>query len=79
MREGRNEVAQLLRSKGGDLGYDEVTASGELCELAKRGSADFLKVLLDCGCDVNAAEYDGRRLESSTEHKAALRPLCELA
>ena len=60
VREGRKEVAAALREAGGELGYDEVAASGELCELAKRGSPDLLQVLLDCGCSVNAADYDAR-------------------
>ena len=63
MREGRKEVAQLLRGKGGELGYDEVAASGELCELAKRGSLDLLQVLLDCGCSVNAADCTSALVE----------------
>ena len=61
VRQGRLEVAAELRSKGGILGYDEVAASGELCELAKRGSLDLLQLLLQCGCEANAADYDGRR------------------
>ena len=27
------EVAKVLSGKGGELGYDEVAASGELCEV----------------------------------------------
>ena len=70
-------MAVLLRSRGGELGYDEVTASGELCELAKNGSLELLKVLLDCGCPINAADYDKRtclHLASSVGNI----PICEL-
>ena len=52
VREGRPEVSRWLREHGGELGYDEQAASSELCELAKRGSLDMLKILLDCGCSV---------------------------
>ena len=53
-------MALLLHKTGGELGYSEVEASGELCELAKQGSLDLLKVLVQCGCPVNAADYDQR-------------------
>ena len=69
-------MAKLLRGRGGELGYDEVAASAELCELAKRGSLDLLKVLLDCGCPVNAIDYDARtclHLAASTGNLA----ICE--
>ena len=50
----------MLNDGGGELGYDEVASAGELCELAKRGSLELLKILLECGCAVNSADYDGR-------------------
>jgi len=54
------EVARLLQAKGGVLGYDEVETAGELCELARQGSLDKLKVLLACGAGVNSYDYDKR-------------------
>ena len=56
VREGHREVARVLRAAGGELGFDEVAASGELCELAKRGSLDLLELMVSCGVDVNAAD-----------------------
>ena len=41
------EIARLLRKAGGTLGYDEVTASGELCESAKSGKLETLELLLE--------------------------------
>ena len=70
-------MAVLLRSRGGELGYDEVTASGELCELAKNGSLELLKVLLDCGCPINAADYDKRTCLHLACSVGNL-PICEL-
>ena len=60
VREGHMECARILNNAGGELGYDEVQASGELCELARQGSLDLLKVMLSCGVMVNAADYDKR-------------------
>jgi hypothetical protein len=58
VREGHSAVAKVLHAAGGQLGYDEVEASGALCELAKQGSKDLLEILLSCGAPVNAADYD---------------------
>ena len=60
MRESHGQVATLLRAAGGSVGYTEVQASGELCELAKGGDRAKLSTLLASGCDVNAADYDKR-------------------
>ena len=57
---GRSEVATFLCGKDAELGYSESEAAGEMCELAKQGSLDLLKVLLDCGSSINAADYDAR-------------------
>ena len=35
-------VADTIRGAGGELGFDEVTASGELCELARTGKMEAL-------------------------------------
>ena len=34
--------------------------SGELCELARRGDIEGLRVMLMAGCDPNACDYDKR-------------------
>ena len=60
VREGHSQIAELLRSRGGELMYDEVKASGELCELARAGDVKSVKMLLDGGCAVNSADYDKR-------------------
>ena len=57
---GHTALAKLLRGRGGELGYDEATASGELCEMARQGRVDMLRTLLICGASVNAADYDSR-------------------
>jgi hypothetical protein len=56
IREGHFHVAKRLREHGGELKYDEITASGELCELARHGLTERLTLLLDCGCDINAMD-----------------------
>jgi hypothetical protein len=56
VREGHSAVAKVLHAAGGELGYNEVEASGELCELAKLGSVDRMNSLLECGVSVNAAD-----------------------
>ena len=40
--------------------YDEVEASGELCQAAKDSNLSMLQLLLDCDCSANAADYDQR-------------------
>jgi ankyrin repeat protein len=50
-----------ILNAGGVLNYDESTAAGELCELVRSGDADRLQLLIECGCKVNAADYDDRR------------------
>ena len=50
----------MLHAHGSKLGYDEVEASGELCQAAKDSNLPLLQLLLDCACSVNAANYDQR-------------------
>ena len=49
VREGNLECAELLREAGAELGYDELTASGELCDSARKGKVEHVKMLLRCG------------------------------
>ena len=50
----------MLHAHGSKLGYDEVEASGELCQAAKDSNLSMLQLLLDCDCSANAADYDQR-------------------
>ena len=50
----------MLISSGGSLGYDTIRASSELCEYARQGDIDKIQMLLDGGCDGDAADYDER-------------------
>ena len=60
MRAGHQRVAKLLHAEGCVLGFSETEASGELCELARQGSLDILKLMLQCGANVDAVDYDSR-------------------
>ena len=60
VREGHRDIANKLIEMGAIIGMDESTASGELCELARGGDVDKVKLLLVGGCDANAADYDKR-------------------
>ena len=53
-------VALALHRLGGQMGFDEVAASGELCELAKSGHTEQLKLMLEVGVRATAADYDRR-------------------
>ena len=64
IREGHREVAQFLINSGGELSLDEENSAGTLCELAKSGDLDKLKLLLAAGCDANAADYDRRTIST---------------
>ena len=75
------QVALRLRKAGGSLGkVDENTAAGELCDLAHKGDLEGLKLLVTCGGDVNAGDYDRRRclhLSASEGHKLIVDYLVE--
>ena len=71
------DVARLLRKHGSELGYDEIAAAGELCELAKQGKLETVGLLLECGCNVNAADYDARTCLHLAASVGNL-PICQL-
>ena len=56
VREGHRSVALLLHKRGGELGFTEAQASGELCEFAKKGDMPSVELLLACGADPDAAD-----------------------
>ena len=60
VREGHAQLAKLLREREGILAYSEARASGEMCELAKLGKLESLRLLLDCGAPTMSADYDKR-------------------
>ena len=49
----------LVRHKA-ELHLAESEAAGMLCDFTQRGDIDKTVQLLDAGCSVNAADYDGR-------------------
>ena len=69
IREGHRELALMLIEAGGGLEYDEATAAGELCELARCGDVEKMRLILDGKSDPNAADYDKR----TCLHLAAFR------
>jgi len=60
VRHGHEKLARYLVSHGGMLGFDEVAASSELCEMARSGSLDIIKLMITCGAPVDAQDYDSR-------------------
>jgi len=78
VREGHRRVADVLRSAGGQLKFDEGKASGELSEMARTGDVEGMKTLLTAGCSANAADYDKRtclHLAASTGQGLVVRYL----
>merc|ERR1712216_561734 len=72
VRHGHRQCAMQLYSAGATLGYDESKASGELCELAREGDIEGIRLLIDCGINAGAADYDLRtmlHLAASMGHK----------
>ena len=67
IRYAHSAVAKCLISHGAELKWDEVRASGELCEAARKGDVFRIELLLLAKCDVNSADYDQR----SAAHLAA--------
>jgi len=60
VREGHAKVVAVLLASKAELNFDEAKMSGELCELARAGDVERVKLLLSCGIDANAADYDKR-------------------
>lgn len=77
IREGHREVALHLRKVGACLGKaGQGQAAGELCALAQKGDLEGVRLLLTCGGDVNAADYDQRRCIHLSASEGN-RTLCE--
>ncbi len=80
IKEGHAEVAHALIEAGGQLLWDENTSSGELCELARGGDLEKIKLLLAGSCDPNAADYDKRtclHLAASEGNLTVAEALCK--
>ena len=60
VREGHTKVAHYLFAKGGELKFGEVRSSSELCGLVRKGDLEHVMMLLECGCPVDAGDYDQR-------------------
>ena len=60
IREGHLELAKVLIKRGARLDYEETRASSDLCEFARKADISSVKMLLEGGCNVNAADYDLR-------------------
>ena len=80
VREGHKKVAEVLYEKGGKLMWSEDKAAGELCEFARNGDLERIKILAMCGCPINSADYDGRtclHLAASVGNKLIVTALLE--
>ena len=55
---GHPEVVKELHDAGGELGWSEAETASELCDMAREGHTQRLVLLLACGANVNAADYD---------------------
>jgi len=73
LRNNHMEMAEFLHSNGGELEWDELQTAAELCKLARRGSLDLLKTMLECGADINAADYDFRTCLHVAASEGALK------
>jgi potassium channel len=74
------KVARLLCDQGASLGYDEGTASGMLCEFARVGELEKIKLLIECGATIDSADYDGRtcfHLAASVSNLSVVQCLIE--
>ena len=60
MREGHHSVTSLLVSSKAELQMATSESAGMLCDFTQKGDIDKTTQLLDAGCPVNAADYDGR-------------------
>ena len=49
-----------IPSGGATLSFEESRAAGELCELARSGDLEKVKLLLSGGCEPDSCDYDRR-------------------
>ena len=80
MRGGHREVAEALISCGGLLDLAEGDASSMLCELARDGDLEKIRLLLEGGAGINAADYDKRtclHLAASEGNLSVVQLLCK--
>ncbi|KAL1523439.1 hypothetical protein AB1Y20_018379 [Prymnesium parvum] len=61
IREGFTSLAFAMHARGAELKNDETSAASDMCESTYTGNIERLKVLLNCGLNVDAADYDKRR------------------
>ena len=57
VRHGHKLVVDMIYKHKGDLGFDEAQAAGELCELARKGDLERLKMLLSCGRECSTCSH----------------------
>ena len=62
VRHGHAKVAHRLFAEGGSLCFDEAREANELCEAARNGNLETLKLLLQCArrCGDYIRSIDGR-------------------
>ena len=53
-------MAGELYEHGGRLGWSDSKNASEMCEFARNGDLERIKMLCSLGCNVNACDYDGR-------------------
>lgn len=70
---GHMSIARHIEECGGRLGWDEVRAVSELCELARKGEHNQIEVLLAVGCPVNCVDYDRRSALHLAASEGAVR------
>jgi ankyrin repeat protein len=67
----RHSALEILAA-GGTLAYEDTTAAQQLLDLARKGDAETIKLLLDCKVNAKVADYDGRtvaHVAASEGHK----------
>ncbi|KAL3926549.1 MAG: hypothetical protein SGPRY_003248 [Prymnesium sp.] len=60
VREGHTHVVRYLSTNKAQIFWDKLTAAGKLCDYAANGNVERLELLLDCGLDPMACDYDQR-------------------
>ena len=78
LRHGHSNVMTMLIGAGGKLLMEMSELAHQMCSLASEGKADRLVDLLECGADVNTANFDGRtslHVASTEGHKAVVEAL----
>ena len=77
--EGKDDIAQLLISRGADVRFNDGTGSTPLMWAAQNGSAETVRMLINKGADVNSRWKDGTPLINNAQGRPEILSILKQA